>query len=133
MLIFGIRMNDLQFFARLTVFRPYWDDVRVIEWLAVCNETQFTIEKILSRPRPLDRQPALNILSNRGSKISGRTGLSKQCRSRSDCSCRSHLIRIYTVYHSICIFWMLYRIVPVNTQRYNNVYPPLSKRLDSFG
>ena len=70
-------MNDSPFVARLTVFQPYWDDVRVIEWLAVCNETPFTIEKILSRPRPLDRQPALNLLSYRGSKISGRTGLSK--------------------------------------------------------
>ena len=34
------------------------------------------------------------------------TGLSKQCRPRSDCFFRSSLIRVYAVCHSISIFWM---------------------------
>ena len=34
-----------------------------------------------------------------------------QCRLRSDCSWKSCLIRVYTVCHSICIFWMHYCMV----------------------
>ena len=38
--------------------------------------------------------------------VLGQIGLSKQCRPRSDCFSRSSLIRVYTVCHSISIFWM---------------------------
>ena len=38
--------------------------------------------------------------------VLGQIRLSKQCRPRSDCFFRSSLIRVYTVCHSISIFWM---------------------------
>ena len=39
------------------------------------------------------------------SSVFGQTDRGKQCRPRSDCSWRSSLIRVYSVCHSICIFW----------------------------
>ena len=38
--------------------------------------------------------------------VLGYIGLSKQCRPRSDCFWRSSLIRVFTICHSISIFWM---------------------------
>ena len=46
--------------------------------------------------------------------VLGQIGLSKQCRPRSDCFWRSSLIRVYTVCHSISIFWMHYCNVTSN-------------------
>ena len=44
-------------------------------------------------------------------KVFGQIGLGKQCWPRSDCSCRSSLIRVYTVWNSISIFLMHYSVV----------------------
>ena len=40
----------------------------------------------------------------------GQIGLGKQCRLRSDCS-ESSLIRVFTVCHSVCIFWTHYSMI----------------------
>ena len=45
------------------------------------------------------------------SQVFGQTGLSKQCRPRSNCSTRSSLIWVYTVCHSVCNFWTHYSMV----------------------
>ena len=47
----------------------------------------------------------------KGSHVFGQTGLGEQCRPRSGCSWRSNLIRVYTVCHSVCIFWIHYSMV----------------------
>ena len=44
-------------------------------------------------------------------KVFGQIGLGKQCWPRSDCSSRSSLIRVYTVWNSIGIFLMHYSAV----------------------
>ena len=44
----------------------------------------------------------------------GQADRNKQCRPRSDSLWRSTLIRVYTVCHSVCIFWMHYPMIKLH-------------------
>ena len=58
------------------------------------------------------------------SKVFRQIGLGKQCRPRSNCSSgpsRSSLIRVYTVCHSIGMFWTHYSIVEPHCSNFRNI------------
>ena len=69
----------------------------------------FRFEKVSSTPNwaklPSERHKQSDGKIHQIPSVYREMGLDKYCRSRSDCSSRNTLIRVYTVCHSICVQW----------------------------
>ena len=77
-----------------------------------------------------------NCIYSNDLKCFRQTDMGKQCRTRSDDSWRSSLVKVYTVSHSLCIFWMPCCVVkPFETrhEKTNNVTVPPVKTQISLG